>query len=413
MSWTFGRGAASDRVTVTVDGTPYMAVTRFEHVSDIAEFAHSFRVELLDLARIEAALPWNRHPIVAPPQLALFKPVEISLDGELVLRGWVDEVAPDISESEVSLTLSGRDVTGDLVDCAAAPRGPHEYKNITLQALAEKLCQPFGVKVRTECDTGQPFPRVSIDASETVHSVLEKYGRKRACLITSDGVGSVVITRSGQTRAPGDIVFGRYKRSGGRFDGSRRFADVYVKGQAAYAGGNRGAAKLDVTAAPLGAPAASGGDADKPTGKEARAVAIQGHARDPDVGRYRPMVRQTRASGSLQDAQTEADWYVRNARGAGAAVDYQVADWREAGTLWRPNQMTTVRDPYQAPPERELLIAGVVNIWGEGGAVSRLRVTGREAYDPEPELEESGGKGRAKAKADTESTDLDGEAKPL
>ena len=380
----------------------------------MAELAHGFHIELVDTARVEAAMPWNRH-ILPQPRLSIFKKVELLIDGQLVLKGWVDAVEPEIGPTEVGLSLSGRDVTGDLVDCAAAPNGPHEFKDMKLEDFVKKLCAPFKIGVKVECDTGEPFKKMSVDAAETVVSAVEKYTRKRGLLMLSDGIGNVVLTRSGKGRAPGDIVFGQYTQGRGRFDGTRRFSDVYIKGQSEKAAGKeRPKAALSVKRAPTATPPADKPDDDKPTGQESRAVSMQGHAQDPDVGRWRPMVRQTRASGSKKDAQMEADWYVRNARGASSTVAYTVTDFGVRGTLWRINEMTSVRDPYEAPPEREMLIAGVVHSYSDQGSLTRLRVTGKEAYDPEPDLEkEDGGKAKSGGGGDKQSTDIDTTAEQL
>lgn len=389
------------RVTLKVDGVTYTAWTEVEVVRDLAETCGSFRIATDDLARTVASLPGSRNSSTGQP-FAPFQKVEISLDGELILVGYIDAVAPSIDDRTVSVSIEGRDVVGDLIDCAAAPKGPVEYAKIKLEDLASRLCKPFGITVTAEVDTGDPIAKVSIDAAETVMSVLEKYARKRAVLIVSDGVGGLILTQSGKTRAPADIRFGENVLSAqGQFDGRRRFSDVFVKGQAGHAAGKRkSSAALDRTAQPLTAAPAGEADADKPSGRESRGVSIMGVAKDDEVGRWRPTVRSPRASGTLADAKKEAEWYVSCARGSGDTVDYEVGDWRATGTLWRPNQMTHVSDPYQ-DIDKDLLIAGVVYSYGQNGTRTRLRVTGREAYEALAEGD------------DDESTDLDGTAEAL
>lgn len=399
------------RVSLDYDGVPYDVWTEVEIVRDLSETCGEFRLTLDDLARTAAALPGSSHGSITQP-FKPFKKVKLSIDGELVLVGHIDTVSPQISGDTLGVSVTGRDLVGDLVDCAAAPFGPVEYKDIELEDLATKLCAPFGITVRAEVDTGDPFDKVSIDAAETVMSVLEKYARKRRILIVSDGIGGLILTRSGNTRAPGDIRFGvNVVSSRGTFDGRHRFSPVVVKGQAGHAAGKRKKkAALDRTAAPLDQAPTPEADADAPSGRESRGVAIMGVATDPDIGRWRPTVRSPRAKGSLKDADAEAKWYVSTERGKGDTVEYEVHDWRTSGSLWRPNEMTHVRDPYQ-DVDKDLLVAGAVMTYGEQGTRTQLRVTGREAYDVVDDGEgEGGGSG---GDDDDESTDLDKTADPV
>jgi prophage tail gpP-like protein len=404
--------APTRRVALLVDGVSYDAWVAVEITRDLSEIAGSFDVSTDDLARTASALPAGLHGGGIPFQR--FQAVKVLLDGEPVLDGYIDVVAPALVGDAVGCRVSGRDKTGQLVDCAAAPFGPVEYRKIKLEALASKLCEPFGVTVRVEVDTGDPFDKVSIDTGETVMSVLEKYARKRAVLLVSDGVGGLILTRSGNGRAPGEIrAPGNVTSTRGQFDGREQFSPVVVKGQAEHGAGKRqkGAA-LDRTALPLETPPAPAGDADKPTGVESRATSILGVAWDDTVPLWRPAVKTPRAKGTLKDADTEAKWWVSTARGRAETCTYGLADWRaEGGGLWRPNEMVPISDRYQLI-DKDLLIAGVTYTYGDDGTRCELRVCGREAYELLPEGDE-GGTSKGKSKGRAKSTDLDRTAEPL
>ena len=400
------------RVALIVDGVDYASWTAVEITRDLSEIAGSFDVATDDLARTASALPASLHGGGIP--FAKFQRVQVALDGELVLDGYIDVVAPALVGDAVGCRVSGRDKTGQLVDCAAAPFGPVEYRKIKLEALATKLCAPFGVTVRAEVDTGDPIDKVSIDTGETVMSCLEKYARKRAVLLVSDGVGGLILTRSGNGRAPGDIrAPGNVTSTRGQFDGREQFSPVVVKGQAEHGAGKRKKhAALDRTALPLEASPPPAGDADAPTGVESRATSILGVAWDDTVPLWRPAVKTPRAKGSLKDADTEAKWWVSTARGKAESCVYGLPDWRaDGGGLWRPNEMTRVADRYQLL-DKDLLVAGVTCSYGADGTRCELRVCGREAYELLPENDE-GGPSDAGGEARAKSTDLDRTAEPL
>lgn len=389
--------SATRAVSVSVNG---MVLDRWTSVAinrDLGEICGSFELTLRDDARSLAAWPYGTPGQIGP--LLLSQPVEISVYGEVVLRGWVEAVEPSYQEGDASLTIAGRDIAGDLVDCTAGPEGPVEFKGLRLEEFAERLCAPFGIGVRCDVDTGEPFDKISVDVTETVLSAVEKYARQRAVLVTSDGIADLVLTRSGQTRAAADITGPGpgVLMVRGQFSATDRFSDYYVKGQAPRAGGQRASA-APMTAGSLPAVrgdeaaryrAANGGGQIKtkkaaglPT-REAAGVTVLGHARDTEITRYRPMVTLLKASGRDADAQSQADWMARVHRARGDNLVIALQGWRAGGALWQPNCLTRVTDRFMMV-DRDYLIAGVRYGYGDGeGEVAELRVTGPEAYDPE------------------------------
>ena len=410
---------ASRSISLRVDGQDYMIWTQASITRDLSEISHSFSLQCDDVARAMAALPPKARPVMAPQMLRWGQSCEILIDGESTLVGWIVDVMPVISGRQIGVSISGYDKTGDLVDCAAAPNGPMEWHGLKIEDYARKLCKPFGISVAVEADTGEPLKKISIDTGETVMSAIEKVTRKRGLLVVSDGVGGIILTRSGTTRAPADLKLGQSITEGrGQFSSRNRFSDVYVKGQIGGAAGQRKSAPLDVTAAPFSAvPAQDTGPSgpDAPSGKESRALAIQGHAQDKDVKRWRPTVKQVRSASLLKDAQAQAEWYVANARGASETVTYSYAGFRANGTLWRLNTLSHVSDPYQ-DIDKDLLIAGIVMNYGPQGSVTELRLTGKEAYDIMAESDDAAGSGSNASSGSggkTTGTDLDTRAEPL
>jgi prophage tail gpP-like protein len=374
-------------------GTPekmlvFEDVIRAEVVRDMEELAGSFRVELLDRARFFAALPgwWQPTPergIVMPGERA-----EILLDGETVLVGWIDAVEANHGPDKTALTIKGRDVAGDLVDCAAAVDGPHEYRDLTLTEIVERICRPFGISVRAEVDVGAPFARFAIEAGETALSAIEKGCRQRAVLAVSDGVGGLVLTRGGSGPAPAPLVFGaNLQTMDATFDWTDRFSLYVVRGQAERPQG--GAPALDGTATPLTAAAPERRPAPtSPQGERPR-IALTGRAKDPAVTRYRPTVAMAKTQSGGVSVQEQAEWMMRTARAKTDALRVTVPYWRagEEDRLWRCNERVWVDDPL-AGVACELLVAGLTWRWEEQAARTELRLCGCDAFDILPEEEQ-------------------------
>ena len=307
--------------------------------------------------------------------------ITISVGNKPVLVGYIDVVSPDIAEGHAIVKIAGRDKTGDLVDCDAIGDSKiAEYKNVKLEEAVKRIASPFGLSVRSEIDTGEPFPRYSIDLAETAHSAIEKGARSRHALILSDGVGGVVITRTGAKRAPASIILpGNALAGRGSFDHSGRFSKTIVRGQSERASKERKGAALDASAEPIGVDDRQPTDGSA-TEHERKGTAATGVAEDGEIRRYRPIAYLARSKADKTSAQDEADWRMRTARADGEQVSYDVHGFEVAGQLWRINEIATVDDAFLGI-NRDMLISKTTMKEDESGRITTLTVTSPEAFD--------------------------------
>lgn len=405
------------RFALKIDGKTIDRWNRAQLDHDMGELAASFEFVVHDDDRAKGAWVWTTPPGDAEP-MNWGRQAEVTIDGKTWLKGWIDDVCSDAGEQGGFVTISGRDKTGDLVDCPPDPRGKHEYKNIKLEEFAKKLCAPFGIYVKCDVDTGPPLDKATVEAGETVISCLAKYAKQRAVIITSDRVGGILITRSGKEKAIDEIHFpGNVTRVRATFSGRERFSDYFVKGQSEKNGGRRPAtAALDASAEPLDeppeqAPPATDSPLDKPGGAGAH---VMGHARDPDVTRWRPHISMSRTQAKDVDAQKQAEWEMRTRRGKGDKMDYSYRGITGGPDQkpWQMNTVAFVEDDY-AGLSSEQLIAGVSISYDERGEMTRLRVTGREAFDLLPVGDRRSQKKSGKKKGGSRPGGLDSTAKPL
>ncbi|MDD9910180.1 MAG: Mu P family protein [Ahrensia sp.] len=361
--------------------------TSVEVTRDLQDFAGSFSVTLRDAVR-----SINTFKFASAANAALFalRPgpsVSFVVGGETVLVGWIEKVDPKIDSEFAEVTISGRDKSGDLVDSAAASDGPGELKRVKLEDAAAKIAQPFGLRVRSEVDTGEPFERYPLDLTETGLSAIEKGARQRNVLVTSDGVGGIVITRTGSQNAPAALTLpGNVLEASASFSTEGRFSETIVRGQGEKAGGERRerpAPQLwDSHATDLSDRQPTDGSA---TQRERRGTAITGRARDPEITRHRPKVHltKTQPDATANAAQNEADWRSRTSRANGEEATYTVHGFGENGVLWKVNQLPDVSDSYLGI-ERPMLISRTVYRYDAEGATTELTVTSPEAFDDQP-----------------------------
>ena len=125
---------------------------------------------------------------------------EIYIDDDLVCTSYIDAVEPSISSESKTLSVRGRDITCDLVDCSTDIRQV-EFKNLKADSIIQALANPFGIKVLTEVDPGPVFNVWTIQRSETPFENMAKIAQKRGLLLVSDAKGNLVLTATKSIKA--------------------------------------------------------------------------------------------------------------------------------------------------------------------------------------------------------------------
>ena len=283
---------------------------------------------------------------------------QLRIDNVPVITGYVDDVLPTFAATSHSITITGRDKTGDLVDCSAV----HEsgaWLNVKLDQIAKDLCRPFGIDVIVNSDVGAVFKKFSIQQGETVFEALDRAARMRGVLLTSDGLGNLVITRVGTDRIATALVQGQNIRGGsGQLSHRSRFQSYTVKGMQ------------------------SGDDWSSPE-QNSQPVAT---AKDPNIKRYRPIVLIAENSGDQAAMAQRANWEAATRKGRGKRATITVGGWQHSAGLWLPNYVVAVDCPY-LKLHRDMLLAGVDYIVDDEGKRCELKLAPPEAFDVQPLIE--------------------------
>lgn len=292
---------------------------------------------------------------------------EVRIGDDVVLTGYVDEANDSLDAENHSLQVTGRDKTGDLVDCSAIHK-PDQWNGQTLQAIAAILCKPFGITVKAETDCGPAFPTVKVQPGETAFAVIERLCRMRAVLPVSDGKGGLLLTAAGKGgRAYSALVEGENILSITRKRNQQdRFSQYIVKGQqsglAAVPGGNVEVISADGAVTSRAAAPASG------------------KATDAGITRYRPLLLISEGEASGQSPATRALWEATVRAGRGLRVEVTVQGWRQGnGELWRPNLFVPVKSP-KLFLDDTLLIASCAYACNEGGTITTLSLARPDAF---------------------------------
>lgn len=118
----------------------------------------------------------------------------VKLDGETVITGYINRRSAAYEPESHTLTLSGRDVTCDLIDCSAVVQN-QELHNVTIAKAAIQLIAPFPA-ITLDCPApGAPFDKFVINDGATIYDVLSEHAKQRGLMIYSLGDGVLRIRK--------------------------------------------------------------------------------------------------------------------------------------------------------------------------------------------------------------------------
>lgn len=287
---------------------------------------------------------------------------EIRMGSDRVLVGYVDDLGVSYDAGSHTLKVSGRDRTGDLVDCSAPSK---RYASLTLPELAADLAKPYGIKVVNQAEKVK-FQRGvhSNQPGESVHRVLERRARQESVLLLSDAAGGLLITQAGLGGDTGvTIEYGRdIKAASFQHSAADLYSEIVVKGQSI--GGNQ----------------FSLADTVQPQGVVQRKVEGRG------VRRYRPLCIVAESQADSARCATRARWEAGVREAKSKRWEVTVAGWRDQnGRLWDINKFVHLRCPLMGVDE-QLLISGVDFTLDESGTVTNLKLSKKDAFSELPEI---------------------------
>lgn len=337
-------------VILQVNGANYSGWETVSVTLGIEQIAGSF-----DLTVTER---WPNQPQAW--RIGLGDACRVLIGKDTVISGYVDDFDPGYDKQSHSIKITGRDKTGDLVDCAALHQSG-EWRNASLTRIANDLCSPFGIKVVAAVDVGKPFGSFAIWHGETAFEALDRAAKMRGVLLVSDGLGNLMLTRAGTARIATPLVKGKnIERASGQFSWKDRFSQYLVKGQS------------PARVATWDSPSAV---ADEPKHHFQTKASVT----DPAITRYRPHVT-IAYQGDGSTYQDRAVWERNIRRGKGSRISYTVSGWEHSAGIWLPNRLVQVQDEFMGY-DGDLLISQVrFSLTESEGSQTELEVCLPEAF---------------------------------
>ncbi len=291
-----------------------------------------------------------------PRPIKRFAKCQVLIDGEVIITGYVDSNTPEFDTKNHSINITGRDATGDLVDCSAIHKSG-QWSGTTLDKIVRDICQPFSIPVNVNVSMGPAFSTFSIQEGETAFEAIDRACRMRAVMPISDGLGGLLLTRAKAGTPIAELTEGVNILHGrGEFDAKERFSQYHIKGQ------DRG----------------NDDDWDSPESH----TQVSAKATDDLVPRYRPLIVIAEEKGPHATYKDRAQWErnVRRARSSRGTI--RVNGWRNVtGRLWRANTLAHLQSPMLDANANVLIAGGTYIISKKSGTVTELSVVGQDAFD--------------------------------
>lgn len=290
---------------------------------------------------------------------------ELLLAGQALLTGYVEESNPFYSRKDIGRSISGRDITCDVVDCSARYQGG-EWINANFMRIASDVCSTVGIKVMLDAgvSVGAPFPKFRIETGETIGAVLARAAGYRGLMLFTTAEGHLMVSQASSQRASSMLRRGDNIIDARRQGGVQNLFNTYrVEGQA-----DANDFGLDATR-------------------------LAGMAVDPLIRKSRSIIIPAETGTDGGAYKKRADFTVKQRRGAAWSYNYTVDNWFQGdGRPWNINEVVTVDDPELDLAMVELLVAGVeYRANRSDGKTAVLTLKPESAFDSLPVPDKSEG----------------------
>ena len=292
------------------------------------------------------------------------EPIKVYIGSDLVITGYTDRVSISTAPKSHEVTIQGRGICQDLVDCSVDVTGIDGIVGATMAAtstldLVQKLCKAFKITARSAVtDLGPPIPAFTFHNGEVSSEVIERVCRYTGYLHYEDETGALVLDRIGTTEmASGFKMPGNVEQANSTLSMDQRFSEYTVL----WSSVNNYTAINSIQAQ-------------------------RGLAVDSTMPRRRPKIIVMEGDGDLPAlGQMRANWEKARRIGRSQAVSLTCDSWRDSkGLLWQPNRLVKIDMAAHKMTGLKWIIGSVTFRKDSGGTHADLVLMPPDAFSIEP-----------------------------
>jgi prophage tail gpP-like protein len=157
-------------------------------------------------------------------------------DNIILQTAYVEKISQTSNNSSGrNITVSGRCVTCDLIDCSVVTDGKNitgEWKKQKAENIIRDLIKPFGLTLDVRVDTGDVFETYNIEQGSKIYDSINKICKARSLLSYTNENGVLVLEKAGENNASGSLEQGaNIKSCDLTYDETGLYSQYVTKGQ--------------------------------------------------------------------------------------------------------------------------------------------------------------------------------------
>jgi prophage tail gpP-like protein len=282
-------------------------------------------------------------------------PCTLTLDGDRVLTGQIDEFEHDVSRQGISMRINGRDRAAPLVDCSSPFVSMREA---SLAQILEQVVKPLGAyQVEIRADQAKTRRRVQIEPGQTAWEALLQVAEANGLWPWVEPDGRLIIGGPDYTASPSGLLILRgdgegnnVQRMSVRRSIANRYSQITVLGQhGQYAN----------------------------DGLDTQRSHLRSVIQDETLARrgiFRPKVVVDSSSESQDMATTRARKLLADSRLEGFEIRVVVRGHRAGnGKVWNPGMRVIIRSEVHGVDDVYFLMSRTLRLSRSEGAITELR----------------------------------------
>ena len=305
---------------------------------------------------------------------------KIIIGGQTVLTGYIENLTYSYSIDSHDIIVSGRDKSADIIDNTVIGdiefKAPISLENIIKNTLSKSEIDLDVINNVPGLQLFEEDELTAADVGENMFGFLEKYCRKRAVLLNSDGNGNVVITRAAEDELNGIIINSidntdnkknNVKNASINYDFTRRYNKYFVRSQGSLA------ALIRV-------------DSSEEMGLDT-IESKEGSAIDDIIRPSRSIEIQSETSATVASDIERAKWEanIRRTRSLiyNCNLNHLFVDSANK-VIYEPNKLIRVKDDFCDIDATMLIQSVSYNMSVDSGTSVDLTLVPKDSYQPEP-----------------------------
>lgn len=277
--------------------------------------------------------------------------VVIYSNNEKIITAKIENITDNVDKSTYSLSISGRDKTGELIDSHMKPK---IYKQKTFKSLVQAVLKDNGYnfKIIEDVITSRLIDKTEDGGHNKIFDFLDEYAKKAQVLLFTDEDGDLVITREGSDLAVNVLDSNNILQStlDTNINESYKFIDVY------------GSIKNNYS-----------------TKRNLQKASIVNNLSNTN----KRLIVKVSNNSSYKTLNLMANWYKNVKQATGSKYECSVKEHSQGGLLWKPNSVVNIIDNRKSI-NGVFLIQGVKYRSGASGNITDLSIVNLGSFGLPP-----------------------------